>query len=54
VLCRTFYDCLSFVICLLQLKASSHIMFSMTTKSVIYGVIDLRISSSVNIFVFLT
>jgi hypothetical protein len=40
-------DYLSFVICLLQLKAFSHIMSDMTTKSIIYGVIDLRISYSV-------
>jgi uncharacterized membrane-anchored protein len=32
---------------LLQLRAFSHIMSSMTTKLVIYGVIDLIISSSV-------
>jgi hypothetical protein len=52
--CQTFYDCLSFVIYPLQLKAFSHIMFRMTTTSIIYGIIDLIISSSVNIFIFLT
>jgi hypothetical protein len=37
---QTFNDCLSFVIHLLQLKAFSHIMYGMTTKLVIYGIID--------------
>jgi hypothetical protein len=41
---QTFNDCLSFTICLLQLKAFSNIMYGMTTKLVIYGIIDLRIS----------
>jgi hypothetical protein len=44
--CQTFNDFLSFDICLLQLKAFSHIMFDMTTESVICEVINLRISSS--------
>jgi hypothetical protein len=44
--CRTFHDYFSFAIHLLQLKAFSHIMSNMITKSIIYGVIDLRISSS--------
>jgi hypothetical protein len=42
----TLNDYLSFVICLLQLRAFKHILFSMTTKSIIYGVINLTISSS--------
>jgi hypothetical protein len=44
--CQTFNDFLSFDICLSQLKAFSHIMFDMTTKSNMYEVINLRISSS--------
>jgi hypothetical protein len=44
--CQTFNDFLSFDICLLQLKAFSHLMFDMTTKSIICEVINLRISSS--------
>ncbi len=44
---QTLNDYLSFVTCPLQLWAFSHIMSSMTTKSIIYGVIDLRISSHV-------
>ncbi len=42
--CQTFNDFLSFDICLLQLKAFSHIMFDMTTESIICEVINLRIS----------
>ncbi len=42
--CQTLNEYLSFVICPLQLMAFSCIMFDMTTKLVIYGVIDLRIS----------
>jgi hypothetical protein len=34
--------------CPLQLKAFSHIMSGMTTKLIIYGVIDLKFSSSVS------
>ncbi len=41
-----FNDCLSFVTYLLQLKAFNHIMYGMTTKLIIYIVIDLRISSN--------
>jgi hypothetical protein len=37
---------LSFATCPLQLSAFSHILSRMTTKSIIYGIIDLRISSS--------
>jgi hypothetical protein len=44
---RTFNDSLSFVTPLLQLKAFSHIMFGMTTKSMIYKVKDLIISFNV-------
>jgi hypothetical protein len=40
------YD-LSFATCLLQLKAFSHMMSNIITKSVIYGVIDLKSFSSV-------
>ncbi len=43
---QTFNDYLSFATCLLQLKVYSHVMCDMTTKSIIYGVIDLRISSN--------
>ncbi len=43
---QTLNDYLSFVTCPLQLKAFSHITFNMTIKLVIYGVIDLRISSN--------
>ncbi len=43
---QTLNDYLSFVIHPLQLRAFSHIISSMTTKSIIYGVIDLRISFS--------
>jgi len=46
--CQTLKDCLSFAIHPLQLRAFSHIMSDMTTKLLIYGVIDLRISSSAN------
>jgi hypothetical protein len=42
---QTLDDYLSFVTHPLQLKAFSHIMSDMITKSVIYGVIGLRISS---------
>ncbi len=41
--CQTLNDYLSFATCSLQLKAFSHIVFGMTTKLVIYGIIDLRI-----------
>ncbi len=43
---QTLNDYLSFAIRLLQLRASKSYMFDMTTKLIIYGVIDLRISSS--------
>jgi hypothetical protein len=43
---QTLNDYLSFAIRSLQLRAFSHTMSNMTTKSVIYGVIDLRISSN--------
>jgi len=43
---QTLNDYLSFAICLLQLRAFKSYMFNMLTKLVIYGVIDLRISSS--------
>jgi hypothetical protein len=43
----TFNDCLFFATHPLELKAFSHIMSSMTTKSFIYGLIDLRFFSSV-------
>jgi hypothetical protein len=49
--CQTFNDCLSFVTRPLQLRAFSHVMFMLTTKLVIYGiygVIDLKFSSSVS------
>ncbi len=39
---QTLINQLSFIIHPLQLRAFNHIMSSMTTKSVIYGVIDLR------------
>ncbi len=48
VQCQTLNDYLSFATCQLQLKTFSHIMSGMTTKLVIYGVIDLRIVFSVN------
>ncbi len=44
---QTLNDYLSFAIRPLQLRAFDHIMSGMTTKLVIYGVIDLRISFSV-------
>jgi hypothetical protein len=37
---------LSFTTHPLQLKAFNHIMFGMITKSIIYEIIELRISSS--------
>jgi hypothetical protein len=40
VSCQILNDCLSFATYPLQLKALSHIMSGMTTKSIIYGVID--------------
>jgi hypothetical protein len=46
--CQTLNDYLSFATCPLQLKAFNHIMSDMTTKLVIYGVIDLKISSNVS------
>ncbi len=45
---QTLNDYLSFATHPLQLKAFSHIMSDMTTKLVIYGVIDLRISFNVS------
>jgi hypothetical protein len=39
--CQTLNDYLSFVTYPLQLRAFNHIMFGMTTKLVIYGIIDL-------------
>jgi hypothetical protein len=44
--CQTLNDYLFFATCLLQLRAFKSYMSNMTTKLVIYGVIDLRISSS--------
>jgi hypothetical protein len=44
---QTLNDYFSFATHPLQLRAFSHIMSDMTTKSVIYRVIDLIISSSV-------
>jgi len=44
---QTLNDYLSFAIRPLQLKAFNHIMYGMTTKSIIYGVIDLKFSSNV-------
>ncbi len=41
---QTLNDYLSFATSSLQLPAFSHIMFNMTTKSFIYGIIGLRIS----------
>jgi hypothetical protein len=41
--CWTFNDHLSFATHLLQLKAFSHIMSGMITKSMMYKVVDLRI-----------
>ncbi len=46
--CWTFNDYSSFAAHPLQLRAFSHIMSKMITKSVIYGIIDLRISSNVS------
>jgi hypothetical protein len=48
---QTLNDYLSSVIRLLKLKAFSHILSGMITKSIIYGIIDLIISSSVTICV---
>jgi len=42
--CRTFNDRLSFATHLLQLRAFNHIVYGMTTKSMIYKVLYLRIS----------
>jgi hypothetical protein len=44
--CQTLNDCLSFATHLLELTAFTHTMSNMTTKLVIYGLINLRISSS--------
>ncbi len=44
---QTLNDYLSFAIRPLQLRAFNHIMYGMTTKSIIYGVIDLKISVNV-------
>jgi len=41
---QTLNDYLSFATHPLQIRAFNHIMSSMTTKSVIYGIINLRIS----------
>jgi len=43
---QTLNDYLSFATHLLQPRASKSYMFDMTTKLVIYGIMDLRISSS--------
>jgi hypothetical protein len=45
--CQILNDCLSFATCPLQLRDFSRIMSSMTTKSVIYGVIDYFLNYSV-------
>ncbi len=45
---QTLNDYLSFATRPLQLRAFNHIMSGMTTKLVIYGVINSRISFSVN------
>jgi len=44
--CQTLNDYLSFATHLLQLRASKSYMSSMTTKSITYGVINLKFSSS--------
>jgi hypothetical protein len=43
---QTLNDYLSFATCPLQLRAFRHILSSMTTKSIIYGIINLKNSSS--------
>jgi hypothetical protein len=51
--CQTFNNFLSFVSHSLQLKAFNHIMFDfMTTKLIIYGVIDLKFSCNVYVMCF--
>jgi hypothetical protein len=50
--CQTLNDDLSFATSPSQLRAFNHIMFNMIIKSIIYGVIDLRIScydSNINV-----
>jgi len=46
VLHQTLNDYLSSATCLLQLKTFSHIVSNMTTNLIIYGIIELKISSS--------
>jgi len=43
---QTLNDYLSFVIHPLQVRAFNHIMSGIITKSIIYGIIDLKFSSS--------
>jgi hypothetical protein len=43
---QTFNNFLSFATCMLQLRTFNNIMFNITTKSIIYEIINLRISFS--------